>query len=1626
MRAMSTQFAPYQFAAAKEPMVVVEIAFDAAFTDLVYISSHADTPLPPGAVAVPNCLAKVTSTSQQIQPDQGRSSIGTISLEVIDKAGAFSAILKARDDAGKGIRYSRVRVYQGFRGMDWTAISSNLIQTQIVDDLAYGEGVYKISCADVQRQIRDDIFTLVTTSLSQPITAAAMLIPVFSVDGFQRVQHGTTYTDAPSQKVGYIKIDDEVIRWTSTTTDADLGLCFVVGERGVLGSKAADHDIDTSASADRKTEISEFVYLELPAVKLAYALLTGSLYGQPGEHLPDGWNLGIAGAYVRTTDFVSIGSDLWNTATDDGLVVRFAGEDEQDGKQFIEQQLCLLLGCFMPVYSNGELGLRRFTSILHNAPHDYQIDHSNAVKLSDLSIDIRSVYNVLSVEWNYDYLRDKLTRQKILIDDESRSKYKATPTKALQFRGLHGSRHTTTTVEGLFDRLRDRYAAPPHRLKVRCLPQLNIVEVGDIVRVKSDGIRDYFTGGTIDRAFEVQRATIDWVSGQVDLELFGSTLPAGPIAPANPGNGNPDADNAILPDAYYTGSGTNIVGYGGVTTTLAGAVRHITAGSGLVGGDTLSAGRYFCNGDLELNSGVTLPFTKNVLLVVKGHLQINGKFDGKARGSNGGAVATSSGAPLNGDGIYRVNYGVPGYIGPTVSGGGTSNYLQFGKDRWNWTAWEGWKTDGQVASVPRLDLSVDASGNLQGLIPNGQGTSGASGRNSFNDDTHNNNYYQDGGAGGKGGACLVIVARGISFGAAGQIDSSGGDGLIGTTNHVLVGGAGAGGAPGAVIFVIDGIGNEVPDLASVTAKFGASPLQSNTHIMAGTTEQYHLPDGESLTSYFVGYGATPPDLSAYGGASRILFVPPTNVPVVDVPDQSQKPLGISLAAFANTPRTPAGDRSSIEVTVTPPADTNYYYANIYYRKDGDALVYSGAADDEWVFVVPSDGAAYEVRAYAVSKAGVESTDYVSAEISLANTQAAVLATVTGLTLEQAFVGASARIKWDAVDGAETYVVSVYAGSPTQILKRTVDVGNALRFEYTYEDAIADGGPWRDIQFQVRGKNPSRLSGLWAVTSASNPQMGAPVGVQVGSIGRTISVSAARPTATDYAGTKFVMSSTSGFNPSTTTPFYDGLETAALKSGVSPGTYYVRLAHYDTFGVDSLTWSAEFSVSVIDLAGGIPTVPNASTITTLVDELHWAVLSLHDNNLWVWNGVNAYLNTADGANLIANSIGASKIAVSMLSAISANLGLVTAGLFKTDPSNGFRVEIEGGSALPFWLGTGSKTTGNAKLYIDTSGNLVANGLQIAAGVGYANISDKPTSLAGLNSGEGSKLAGIAAGADATQSALTAGVTITGGGITIGSGGSIKGGKTSSTAGTGFFMGYTGSAYVLSLGGSSGPGLTWDGLALTIRGSGGATIFATGTGLDYSVITGTKPAANADNTASNIAAGFAGQGAFATLNALNAGNITTYIASAAIPRALIGALNVGTADIVDLNVTTLKIAGDAVSVTIGASVSYWGTAYATITVTSNDLPPGSSTVPILVTGSADSVADIWFDMGVNQSGSLTSSGNLFAALPPAGVSAFTIIYAATPGTYRFDCFDHGAGNAADANSRRRTITISLGKR
>lgn len=871
MRTDNEDFTAKNLARSQDPRYTIELSFNLNNSDLVYFTSHNDTKTPPSAVSIKNCIADngISGTSQKIQPNKGLARIGNLTISLIDINNTISDLFNTKLDIGLGLRGKRVRVYHSFENSLWDDYV--LIQTQIIDSIVYKDGIYFIRCADIQRSERKEIFDTSSTTLSRSITSTQNLVPVYSVTGFDLLEHGNSYSDAPNKTVLYIIVEKEIIRCIGTTINPTFGLSFSVdiNGRGVLNTTAVAHNIDTTLTDNsRKTKVSEFVYLEMPVVKLMYAILTGDLLFQTDQRLPNKWHLNIDPSYVRVSDFQLIGKDIYNTVNDqDGVIGKFVGIKKQDGKKFIETEMDLMIGTFNPVYSSGEIGIKRMTSVLSSSGYVKHLSNDNVVNYGDLLYDMRSVQNTYQINWNYDFFTQGYTRTTLLIDSKSIAVNGEAVLTNLNFRGLDGGRHTESTMFSLFNALRDRYSSPPLKITTTCLPSLNVLEVGDIVRLQLNSVRDY--NGSLkplDRSFEVQSVSIQWLTGQVILELFGSSQKATEIS---------DSQSLyVLNDYYYSQEGIELKAY--IDTNYPGSfniigdVGYITGNVTLPGNDPATI--YFYDNPLVIGSGVVVTVTQTIEIRVRGLWTINGTINGLGNGLAGVANDPSEFIPNS--------FGNVGYLGSTQPGGGLKFVFNTSAVVYHY---EAKTTLGKTTSIELFSLVNNRSTNsLFGVPSSLVGSSGAGGGNVVLQ-----NYdlppgvSSPGGNGGNSGAGLVSVSRGVTFGVSGSIIFTGANGTQSTVIDALgfVGGAGAGGAPGCWLVLLDGATSIIPD------------IQNQFIAYQGDTPTYGVawPDQSQYPrrSKFAGYGT--PGASRTESAARIQFIPDDIAAIPDVTIQAVIP-----------------------------------------------------------------------------------------------------------------------------------------------------------------------------------------------------------------------------------------------------------------------------------------------------------------------------------------------------------------------------------------------------------------------------------------------------------------------------------------------------------------------------------------------------------------------------------------------------------------------------------------------------------------------------------------------------------------------------------------------------------------
>ena len=411
---------------------------------------------------------------------------------------------------------------------------------------------------------------------------------------------------------------------------------------------------------------------------------------------------------------------------------------------------------------------------------------------------------------------------------------------------------------------------------------------------------------------------------------------------------------------------------------------------------------------------------------------------------------------------------------------------------------------------------------------------------------------------------------------------------------------------------------------------------------------------------------------------------------------------------------------------------------------------------------------------------------------------------SGLALEGAFTINTAKFKWNRVSNASTYNAQVYhAGA----MVREVNVGDALRFDYSYADAKVDGGPWRDLTFKVQGIHANGAPGAFSTLAVSNLQVGGLTGVIARGGLKTVLFACDRPVDPDFHGVLICLSAVSGFTPGDATLVYDGPNTAvtltALRGGQGGGssglafrntrigaalvhgdthflvtggaggqalvngvTYYLRAAAYDTFDRVGLTWSAEISVTPAEVeipAGSITAEKLADSLSSRINLIDAEGTGLLDKVA----ALNAtYGSTAAAATSAASAAQAAADAVAAQAAALVSAG--NAGTAAT-ASNASRVAADSANAAAATSASAAATSASdASSFSTTAGSAAA-----------ASNASKVSAESASGTAQGAATAAVAARDVAVTKADQAGTSATSA-STSASTASTKAGEASSSA------------------------------------------------------------------------------------------------------------------------------------------------------------------------------------------------------------------------------------------------------
>lgn len=629
---------------------------------------------------------------------------------------------------------------------------------------------------------------------------------------------------------------------------ADVQFCNLT--RGVRGSVPSVHTISIGALPSRQPKITELAYLTMPGPMMALALLSGVVRNQSAIAvdtilLPYTYHLGINARFIDHASFENAGDDLWNLTDQSGVIFEFFMREKEEGKRFLETEIYRILGAVTFVSDDGKITYKQLNSILFDSATVGTLNKDNA-KFDTITHDMPKLANRYVFDWDFDPVTEKPRERDQLVDLSSSAVHGLNKILHYKMRGINRDIYTKQFIYSRFDALRDGYAGPPVLKTLQALPSQDKYQVGDVVFVESEDVRDFTNPitGTLARAMEVEKVSIDFPTGRLNYDFFGSSRKSELII-------NQLSDFALLDSFYSVAGGRNAAlkldVVAGLTTSVdAQGTLHITAaavGVNLPGHATDgSNAEYWYDGPVTIDPGVTVTVDLNARLFVMGVLYISST--GKLDGSGGNST------------------GVPGYIGVALGGGGL--YYDYAG---------GFKIDGSlrllstantiargsVSALPYFEVNSVGGTTLSGLPKNLVGVKGSPGGGVFHKYTSGTNppgeYVALGGSAGAAGSGLVILSRGIIVAYGGVIDLSGLDGLSGGIDpeRGFHAGTGAGGSSGSLLVLLDGKGSYAVGMeSSFVANSGAAPVTGTPRSSPVLESNLTYSETSDAYSYFVG------------------------------------------------------------------------------------------------------------------------------------------------------------------------------------------------------------------------------------------------------------------------------------------------------------------------------------------------------------------------------------------------------------------------------------------------------------------------------------------------------------------------------------------------------------------------------------------------------------------------------------------------------------------------------------------------------------------------------------------------------------------------------------------------------
>ncbi len=453
----------------------------------------------------------ISALTERLDAKNGTSSIGSLSFRLTDYQGKVSSLLhRAIADTQQSARRQRVELYRLYAGMNWADMVK--VRTTHIDNISidHKAGDVVVSSKSILQALKRNVFVPKTATLQSSISATATLPMNVTLNDAATLEVAVQHSSFNANPVGFIKINDEIMMWTSKA-----GNILTVSARGIFGSKVTDHAVGD--------DVSEVCVLKGNPYALALRVLfsSGAAFANPPaptnsyDVYPQHWGVGLALADVDLATWEQVGYDQtgFNAGAanplETGTEFELVYSDREEAKVFIEREILRNTGAFDRILGDGSLSCQALaltsqppidpaTGRLDRTGLAAVFDETNIVSWTSPKADMNQYHPGMILKylpWPKD--TNNFIRTLTFRDDVAKSRHGEAASVEVKARGMQSDANSIAEAVNRFADMQSRYAAPPIVMSIEALPSMHTLEVGNEVGVDILNVPDIFS--SIDR-----------------------------------------------------------------------------------------------------------------------------------------------------------------------------------------------------------------------------------------------------------------------------------------------------------------------------------------------------------------------------------------------------------------------------------------------------------------------------------------------------------------------------------------------------------------------------------------------------------------------------------------------------------------------------------------------------------------------------------------------------------------------------------------------------------------------------------------------------------------------------------------------------------------------------------------------------------------------------------------------------------------------------------------------------------------------------------------------------------------------------------------------------------------------